>query len=96
MWLRDKKCAFEAPEFSKFPVKFPVSREFGQRKVSARLPAPPNSLRLGEFGANSPPNFAETAVTSTIPLKTKLKRASSLTPSASLLRVFSLDVIASV
>jgi hypothetical protein len=42
--LRDKKCGFRGPELSKFPVKFPVSREFGQRKVSARLPPPPPSL----------------------------------------------------
>jgi DNA-binding transcriptional LysR family regulator len=28
-------------EFRKFPVFFPVSREFGGRKVSARLRAPP-------------------------------------------------------
>ena len=34
-----------------------------------RIPSPPNSLRLGEFGANSPPNFAEMAVASAIPLK---------------------------
>ena len=74
MWLRDKKCAFEAPEFSKLPVKFPVSREFGQRKVSARLPAPPSSPRLGEIRANSPLNFAELAITTSISLKTKLER----------------------
>ena len=36
--------------------------------VRMSLP-PPNSLRLGEFGANSPPNFAEMAVASAIPLK---------------------------
>jgi hypothetical protein len=35
--LRDKTCGFWGPEFAKFPVKFPVSREFGQRMVSARL-----------------------------------------------------------
>ena len=32
----------------KFPVKFPVSREFGQRRVSARLPPPPASLNRRE------------------------------------------------
>src|SRR6266852_9561298 len=46
--LRDKKCGFWGPEFAKFPVKFPVSREFGQRKVSARLPSPPASLNCRE------------------------------------------------
>jgi CRISPR/Cas system-associated endonuclease Cas1 len=38
---------------SKFPVKFPVSREFGQRKVSARLRPPPASLNSREI----PPLF---------------------------------------
>src|ERR1700733_4926390 len=33
----------------KFPVIFPVSREFGRRKVSARLRAPPRSLHCREF-----------------------------------------------
>src|ERR1700681_358127 len=42
------KCGFRAPEFARFPVKFPVSREFGQRMVSARLPAPPASLNCRE------------------------------------------------
>src|ERR1019366_8580040 len=40
---------FCRPKFSKFPVKFPVSREFGKRKVSARLPAPPHSLKCREI-----------------------------------------------
>ena len=32
-----------APRIEKFPVFFPVSREFSRRRVSARLPAPPRS-----------------------------------------------------
>jgi hypothetical protein len=39
----------------KFPVIFPVSREFGRRKVSARLRPPPVSLNCREI----PPPVAE-------------------------------------
>jgi hypothetical protein len=39
---------FWRPKFRKFPVIFPVSREFGRRKVSARLRAPPRSLHCRE------------------------------------------------
>jgi hypothetical protein len=31
--VRETKCGLGGPKSSKFPVKFPVSREFGQRKV---------------------------------------------------------------
>jgi hypothetical protein len=31
--VRERKCGFGRAKVSKFPVKFPVSREFGQRKV---------------------------------------------------------------
>ncbi len=39
-------------KFSKFPVIFPVSREFGQRRVSVRLRAPPDSLDCRETALN--------------------------------------------
>jgi len=39
---------FSTSKFQKFPVIFPVSREFSRRKVSARLRAPPYSLRCRE------------------------------------------------
>jgi hypothetical protein len=40
---------FSRPKVRKFPVFFPVSREFSRRKVSARLRAPPASLNCREF-----------------------------------------------
>src|SRR6266478_5335370 len=56
--LEIRSAVFRAPEFARFPVKFPVSREFGQRKVSARLPAPPASLNRRE---TAPPFAAKYA-----------------------------------
>jgi hypothetical protein len=40
---------FSDPRIEKFPVFFPVSREFSQRRVSARLRAPPRSLKCREI-----------------------------------------------
>jgi hypothetical protein len=40
---------FSRSKFRKFPVIFPVSREFSRRKVSARLRPPPYSLDCREF-----------------------------------------------
>ena len=57
--LERKKCGFGGPIFQNFPVKFPVSREFGQRKVSARLSAPPHSLECREIRWAFPDNHAK-------------------------------------
>ena len=59
--LEIRSAVFGAPEFAKFPVKFPVSREFGQRKVSARLPAPPASLNCRETAPPFAPKCAKYA-----------------------------------
>jgi hypothetical protein len=40
--FREQKCDFGGQNLSKFPVIFPVSREFGRRKFSARLRPPPD------------------------------------------------------
>jgi hypothetical protein len=53
---------FSRPKNRKFPVFFPVSREFSRRRVSARLRAPPDSLKCREiapsFVQKSPENSA--------------------------------------
>src|ERR1700690_2123218 len=41
-------AAFSVLRITKFPVFFPVSRDFSRRRVSARLPAPPCSLECRE------------------------------------------------
>jgi hypothetical protein len=55
--LEKEVCIFES-KYRKFPVFFPVSREFGRRRVRARLGAPPRSLKcrgtLPCFGRNEP------------------------------------------
>src|SRR5580698_812191 len=45
--------AFLRAKYRKFPVFFPVSREFRRRMVSGRLPAPPFSLPRRETGLHS-------------------------------------------
>ena len=47
---------FSRSKFRKFPVIFPVSREFSRRKVSARLRAPPASLNCREIPLHLPRN----------------------------------------
>src|SRR5580704_6446515 len=57
--LETRSAVFEAQNCQNFPVKFPVSREFGQRKVSARLPPPPPSLGCRETRLHSSENRAQ-------------------------------------
>src|ERR1700691_309534 len=47
---------FATVKSCKFPVIFPVSREFGGRRVSARLRAPPRSLNCREIPPPVPRN----------------------------------------
>src|SRR5258708_32988853 len=47
MQFRRTGVRFLGSKFSKFPVFFPVSREFWRRRVSARLRAPPLRQRVG-------------------------------------------------
>jgi hypothetical protein len=57
-------------KFKKFPVFFPVSREFSQRKVSARLHAPPCSLNCREIPAPLTPKYADKSGEHTIKVQT--------------------------
>jgi hypothetical protein len=52
---------FWRPQFRKFPVFFPVSREFHRRKVSARLRAPPRSPECREMLPSLPASSANYA-----------------------------------
>jgi hypothetical protein len=74
---------------SKFPVKFPVSREFGQRKVSARLPPPPRSLGCRETRLHSSENRWKSPQFRNFGHRTGPERMSRCPPQPSLRAFFS-------
>ena len=53
---------FLGSKFRKFPVFFPVSREFWRRRVSARLRAPPASLNRRETASPFAAKYAKMPV----------------------------------
>ena len=60
---------FWRAKLSKFLVIFLVSREFGQRRVSARLGAPPFSLDCREFSSQFSPHFEDYPHFSRLPIE---------------------------